>query len=169
MAKYELTELGKTMVRRYIVECTAKRKEILDAGKDTGEETKLPTEEDILDDINYMFGLDDEGEYYNSWAVTDNYDSDYPLVLKFGEHLREKVMSSDELTDVIVGYLSTYHYDLECENTKRLIKEIHFRCDSLETENILFNVEACVNYARDFGLKTFLEEDDDCKIWDYAT
>lgn len=87
--EYVLTETGLDNVQQYIKELMAKRKEILDAGKDTIEETTLPTEDDILSDVNDL-GVDEDGEYYNGWAVTDNYDADYPLLLKIGRDLRIK-------------------------------------------------------------------------------
>lgn len=86
--KFILTDYGKRVVKDYITELAAKRKEILDARKDTADETTLPTEEDIISDVNYL-GLDDNGEYYNGWAVTDNYDADYPILLKLGKDLKE--------------------------------------------------------------------------------
>lgn len=87
-AEFKLTEYGKKAVADYIRELEAKRKEILDAGKDTADNTTLPTEEDIISDVNCL-GLDDNGEYYNGWAVTDNYDADYPILLKLGRDLKE--------------------------------------------------------------------------------
>lgn len=83
MSYYKLTEKGKKEVERYIEECRLKRKEILDADKDTVEETNLPTVETIEEDINF-FDIDDEGEYWNVWGVTDSYDADGPIVLKLG-------------------------------------------------------------------------------------
>ena len=38
----------------YIRELEAKREEILDAGKDTADETTIPTAEDILSDVSFM-------------------------------------------------------------------------------------------------------------------
>lgn len=76
------TEIGKTKVKAYITELKAKRKEILDAGLDTADETTLPDEKDILDDIEFF---EEENEYYNSWGVTDNYNGDNALYLKRGE------------------------------------------------------------------------------------
>lgn len=73
------TELGKDEVDLYLKELKAKRKEILDAGKDTAKETMLPTYGDIEMDIEYF--EDENGEYCNGWGVTDNYDADYPLFL----------------------------------------------------------------------------------------
>lgn len=78
---YRLNDHGKKLAMEFINELKAKRKEILDAGLDTVDETELPTLQDIEDDVNFN-GLDSECEYYNGWAVTDHYDSDYPLLLK---------------------------------------------------------------------------------------
>lgn len=80
---YKLTEQGIKKCKNFISECTAKRKEIIDAKLDTIQETNIPTIEDIESDIN-AFGVDEDGDYYNNWSVTDNYDFDYPLGLKFG-------------------------------------------------------------------------------------
>ncbi len=80
---YKFTEKGLEKVRGFIAECEAKRKEILDAGKDTADETNLPTEEAILDDLEFT-GIDEDGEYYNGWGVTNHYDSDGPLSLTLG-------------------------------------------------------------------------------------
>lgn len=65
---YILTEEGKEKVAWFINECAAKRKEILDAGLDTADDTNLPTEEAIVSDLNYGVGIDADGDYYNSWG-----------------------------------------------------------------------------------------------------
>lgn len=78
----KLTQTGKHKVKFYIKTLELKRKEILDAGKDTADETKLPTIEDIIADIE---AFEENGEYLNNWGVTDNYDSDFPLWLERGE------------------------------------------------------------------------------------
>lgn len=85
---YTLTEKGRTHVSLFIRECEAKRKEILDACKDTAHETNLPTECDVLDDVNWC-GLDEDGEYWNAWGITDNYD--LGIILRLGEDLNEGV------------------------------------------------------------------------------
>ena len=85
---YRLTNLGIRSCEHFIRECNAKRKEILDAGKDTADETNIPTVEDIECDINFI-GIDQYGEYLNSWGVTDHYDSDYPLRLILGSSFIE--------------------------------------------------------------------------------
>ena len=78
----KFTKTGKTKVNTYIAELKAKRKEILEAGLDTADETNLPDEEDILSDIEFF---EEENEYYNNWGVTDNYNGDNALYLKRGE------------------------------------------------------------------------------------
>lgn len=86
---YALTEAGKETVAKFIAECAAKRKEILDAGKDTAEDTVLPDEETILSDLNAGVGVDENGEYFNGWGVTDYYDSDTVLCLNIGKDFIE--------------------------------------------------------------------------------
>ena len=85
----KLTKNGKKLVKDYISELKAKRKEILDAGIDTAD-FPLPTEKDIVADINLCgINYDDPDDpcYYNGWGVTDNYDADYPLLLKLGRDM----------------------------------------------------------------------------------
>ena len=77
-----LTQNGKEEVQRYIRECEAKRKEIIDAGIDTANETELPTESDIISDIDEF--VDADGDYYNCWGVTDNHNADNNLCLQDG-------------------------------------------------------------------------------------
>ena len=76
------TKAGKEKTEAYIAELKAKRKEILDAGKDTADETSLPTISDILFDIEFM-GLEEDGKtYWNTFGVTDHYDADSALFLE---------------------------------------------------------------------------------------
>lgn len=75
----KLTANGEAKVKQYINELWAKRKEILDAQKDTADETTIPEVKDIISDIETF--LDEDGDYCNNWGVTDNYNSDYPLCL----------------------------------------------------------------------------------------
>ena len=84
---FKLTEYGRKAVEGYISELVAKRKEILDAGKDTANDTKLPEVEDIETDL-FFTSIDDSGEYYNGWPVTDNYDADLPILLKIGRDFK---------------------------------------------------------------------------------
>lgn len=77
----KFTEKGKRKVNVFIAELKAKRKEILDAGKDTADETVLPDTADILDDIEWS--VDENGEYCTTWGCTDN--ADLPIFLKAGE------------------------------------------------------------------------------------
>lgn len=84
--RYVFTVNGYRTAKRFIAECAAKRKEILDAGIDTADETELPTAQDILDDVNTGVGLDEGNEYFDSWGITDHYSS-HPLSLFVGEDL----------------------------------------------------------------------------------
>ena len=84
--RYVFTASGYRTAKRFIAECAAKRKEILDAGIDTADETELPTTQCILDDVNESIGLDEDNEYYNCWGITDHYNS-CPLSLIVGEDL----------------------------------------------------------------------------------
>lgn len=82
-----LTEAGLAEVESYIKELKAKRKDILDAGKDTADDTEIATIADICSDIDEET-IEDYGdgpEYCNGWAVTDSYDANYCLSLKQGE------------------------------------------------------------------------------------
>lgn len=87
--EFKLTEHGKESCERYIKELKAKRKEILDAGIDTADATELPTENDILSDLNYGVGTDEYGDYYNGWGVTDHYNSNHMLWLEAGKDFVE--------------------------------------------------------------------------------
>lgn len=95
---YELTEKGKEKVAFFIAECAAKRKEILDAGLDTADETNLPTEESILSDLNYGVGIDEDGDYFNGWGVTDHYNADNVLGLSIGEDFMDPEQSDPART-----------------------------------------------------------------------
>ncbi|MFN2926486.1 hypothetical protein ACKX2L_06125 [Lachnospiraceae bacterium YH-ros2228] len=78
---YRLTEKGKEYVKTWIAGLEEKRKEILDAGLDTCEETALPDVEAIEDDVN-LFA--DKDGYLNGWGVTDSTDYDEPIQLEEG-------------------------------------------------------------------------------------
>jgi len=78
----KLTAIGLKKVNAYIDELVAKRKEIMDARLDTAYETTLPNVEAIIDDIE---AFEENGEYWNCWGVTDNYDSDGPINLVRGD------------------------------------------------------------------------------------
>lgn len=93
---FRLTDYGKKAVNNYICELTAKRKEILDANKDTANDTELPTLEVVEEDVNFL-GIDDDGEYVNGWGVTDNYDADYPLLLKIGRDFEAVYPAKEEI------------------------------------------------------------------------
>ena len=69
---------------QYIHELIVERKEILDSGKDTADDTDLPDIDALADDAIF-FGADEGGLCYNYWAVTDRYDSNYPFVCRLFE------------------------------------------------------------------------------------
>ena len=77
---YILTKNGEDKVEKFIADCAAKRKEILDADLDTVDETNLPTKDDIIADLDFI-GIDSDGDYYNAWGVTDHRDLDIFLTL----------------------------------------------------------------------------------------
>lgn len=81
----KLTEQGKEKVAAYREELKAKRKELLDAGKDTAGRTVLPDERAIIDDIEAE-AID--GVYESTWGVTDNEEADRPLILLGGTDFR---------------------------------------------------------------------------------
>lgn len=107
---YRLTPRGQKEIENYIRELEAKRKEILDAKKDTADETKLPTVEEVFIDAMEMeetFGGNtlSEGEVVgNGWGVTDEYEADRPITLVIGEDIEvvertlEKKPEKDTLT-----------------------------------------------------------------------
>lgn len=118
--KYVLTEKGKENVRSYIRELEAKRKEILDAGKDTADETAIPTAEDILSDVSFMginWGDPDGPCYYNGWRVTDNHEADAPILLKLG---RDLIIEDDSPRYMLI---SVTRCDLEIAESFYLTKE----------------------------------------------
>ena len=78
----KLTAIGLMKVNAYINELVAKKKEIMDAGLDTADETVIPDADAILDDVE---AFEENGEYWNCWGVTDNYDSDGPINLVRGD------------------------------------------------------------------------------------
>ena len=90
---YRLTPRGQKEIEDYIKELEAKRKEILDAKKDTADETKLPTVEEVFIDAMEMEEVFSgialsEGEVVgNGWGVTDEYEADRPVTLVIGEDI----------------------------------------------------------------------------------
>ena len=122
---YVLTSYGKEKVEIFIKDCATKRKEILDAGINTADETILPSEEDILSDLNRGAGIDEDGDYYNKWGVTDHYDSDAPISLRYGIDFVCKlgtkiIRKSTGETGVIIGI-----YDPQVELGEKINPEDH--------------------------------------------
>lgn len=70
--EFELTEEGKREVQSFITECKTKRNEVLDNAGDTIKHTTIPTQKEILNDLNSQEDVDECG-YDACWGVTDNY------------------------------------------------------------------------------------------------
>ena len=80
---YIYTEVGQRLVDLFINELHAKRKEIVDAGLDTADDTPIPSKADVLSEIDEF--IDEEGEYINGWGVTDSPDYNIMLSLSKGQ------------------------------------------------------------------------------------
>lgn len=100
---YRLTAEGKTKAQRYIDELLAYRKEILDAGLDTADNTPVPTFEAIECDID-EFEDEEEDEYYNCWGATDEYTLNEALCLKYGEDYLESEIADNPPKIEFISY-----------------------------------------------------------------
>lgn len=87
----------------YIYQCAAKQVEILAANKDTCDDIELPTMYDLIDDA-LAIGPDEEGECYNCWGVTDNYNADSSfgcmIIEKDGKTILEDIDAIDGISNV---------------------------------------------------------------------
>lgn len=81
--EFELTEEGKREVQSFITECKTKRNEVLDNAGDTIKYTTIPTQKEILNDLNSQEDVDECG-YDACWGVTDNYGM--KIFLEYGIH-----------------------------------------------------------------------------------
>lgn len=81
--EFELTEEGKREVQSFITECKTKRNEVLDNAGDTIKHTTIPTQKEILNDLNSQEDVDECG-YDAYWGVTDNYGM--KIFLEYGIH-----------------------------------------------------------------------------------
>ena len=157
---YKLTSEGERKIAKFLAECKATRKEILDAGKDTAADTQLPTVEDILSDVNYGVGLDDDGEYYNCWGITDHHDS-LLLGLVIGEDLRpdtpiDNVIMRAKDSDLLMSDELSFRMDLESAVKKfNLDLKEYLQADDMtfihDIVGIQRNIKRTVYPATDFG------------------
>ena len=69
--EFELTEEGKREVQSFITECKTKRNEVLDNAGDTIKHTTIPTQKEILNDLNSQEDVDECG-YDACCRVTEN-------------------------------------------------------------------------------------------------
>ena len=81
--EFELTEEGKREVQSFITECKTKRNEVLDNAGDTIKHTTIPTQKEILNDLNSQEDVDECG-YDACWGVIDNYGM--KIFLEYGIH-----------------------------------------------------------------------------------
>lgn len=77
--EYKLTKKGEEKVASFIKYCEETRKILLEESSILDDGTTLPDEEAIVSDISLF--IDKNGEYLNSWGITDYANSD-PLCLK---------------------------------------------------------------------------------------
>lgn len=85
-----LTNEGRKKVRNLIKELEAKRKELLDAGKDTAKSTIIPDEDYIVQCIDEEAC---DGCYAEFWACSDNDRDMQELVLEEG---KDYIVEGDE-------------------------------------------------------------------------
>jgi hypothetical protein len=88
---YKLTIKGAEKVTAFISDCKKQRDELLRSGKDTAENTDLPSVSDIESDLNSF--LVEQGDYFNKWGITDNHYS-RPLILKIGEDFADRELKT---------------------------------------------------------------------------
>ena len=81
--EFELTEEGKREFQSFITEFNTKRNEVLDNAGDTIKHTTIPTQKEILNDLNSQEDVDECG-YDACWGVTDNYGM--KIFLEYGIH-----------------------------------------------------------------------------------
>lgn len=70
MVEISITETGMKNIEAFLRECEAKRKELLDAGKDTAEDVRLPVFADVAEAIEPT----EDGIWTESFEVTDHTD-----------------------------------------------------------------------------------------------
>lgn len=90
---YKLTDEGKKYVENYIYELQLKRKAILDAGIDTVNKVGFPTVDSVVEDLNDI-GVNENGECYITFSITDTIPERYPLILKYGIDFRVDIKES---------------------------------------------------------------------------
>ena len=142
MSYYKLTKEGINKAQRFIKECKAKRKEIIDAGKDTADDTNLPTVEDIEADLNFT-GFDDEMNYYNCWGVTDNYSSE-PLSLDIDKDFYDSEAKDAELKE----FAKETAYELYKQDWLRRMDQKSWK----QTANEYIESVAESDYEEGFGI-----------------
>lgn len=153
---YIYTEEGQRKVECFINACKAKRKEILDTGKDTADETILPTLQDILDDINEMTGLDEDGTYFNCFGVTDHNNSD-PLYLV---EYTDIVPIASELPDgAVIKYAYTEKGKQIVDRYLKRLAEYRQKILDAEMDTSSSDIPTPENILNDINKSVGLDED----------
>lgn len=91
--KYKLTAIGTAKVEAYLEKCAEKRKSILASGVDTT--TEVIKENWKVSDVEYdlqtLANSEKEGEFNETYLLTDDIAFDYPLVLREGvDYIKRK-------------------------------------------------------------------------------
>lgn len=176
--EWKLTKAGEEQVEYFIKECKARRKEILDAGKDTADETNIPTKEDILSDINDGSFLDEDG-YRSVFGVTDN--CDLCIELAYGidivQEQEREIMNTEMMAAICQEYenasqtlssltktlaivhmklvqAESYTQEISLKQYKRLKEEVKELTTAVHDATIMLNVwnkarEVCMEVIDD--------------------
>lgn len=99
-SKLAFTEEGEKKAKAVIREALAKRKEALDAKKDTADLTPEPTVESLLEEVEAE-GFDAFGECQISVNVTDNCELDKPFSVEYGKDVYWEPMDEEKKREAI--------------------------------------------------------------------
>ena len=165
ISKYELTEKGRKKVHDYLEELKLQRKIALDAGLDTAEDTNLPTEDEILEAL-LDFGFDEDGETFDSWGITDHYDSDGAIMLTRGLDIVEKIeavrgvniipvyanLLEDDLYGDAYGDIYTSYEECKAEHPDQKVKYGYY-ADIDDGPDIFDTIDDAEDYIKGIDLQ----------------
>ena len=80
--KYKLTTKGKEAVQNYINYVNEERQRLIQPDEKNIDIMPL-TEDSIIDDVNFT-GVDENNIYWNNWPLTEDLDTNTPIVLRVG-------------------------------------------------------------------------------------
>ena len=148
---YTLTPSGLKKIESYIEEIKAKRKEILDAGKDTASSCRIPTSSEIFEDI-VQEGFDNFDEARSEWAVTDHYSMEKAISLKLGEDVYEGNSIKKEKETEDLSWRNVSSYENKDGYIQIFTKDKTYRLD-METVSNLRDCFDRVYFKEDLDLK----------------